>query len=129
MNTIFQELRDPNVQVPPISGEDFVEWGLRVFPKRVFEEGLRTKAKFSLNSDGELELKVMWQDTENLTETENVVETINGMSVPDAVRYLANSRATALTSPSVGGRVNQLLKEMISKRALKVVIRGTNAGR
>ena len=110
LNAIFQDLRDGHVGVPPVSGEPLVEWGLRIFPSRVIREGLVAKPEFSVATNGELVLKIFWQDQFDGSESESVVDTINGLTVPEFLFYMANTRSMYLAFQSVGARINQLLR-------------------
>ncbi|CAB9525257.1 expressed unknown protein [Seminavis robusta] len=110
MNAIFQDLRDGHVSVPPVSGEAFVTWFLRVFPTRNLNGTILSKPEFSLKENGEMALKIIWMDTATETETESVVATINGTTVADFVKTLANSRSVQFNWQNLGARVNSLVK-------------------
>lgn len=112
IQTLFNQLYDGHVSLPG-TNENFYDYAMQIVPERM-RAGRESVAvgvnpTFAFDESGSLSLSIIW-DLEDGTQSESLVDTMNGKTVQSFYEDLASNPALSNSLQSLGARLNNLMK-------------------
>ncbi|KAL7563541.1 hypothetical protein ACA910_012355 [Epithemia clementina (nom. ined.)] len=110
MGMLFTALRDGHVD-PPDVHDSFFTYAQILIPFRYFDQSnIATTVDYSMDDDGEINLTLQYTFTDTGRVDTLEVQSIGGYSVKEWLMELASHPAVYGANPTVGGRMNQIMR-------------------